>query len=83
MKADISPPTRTLFTLKAFAERHSTFLTLSALTNQVFMANERVTKNGTTPGNGMNEHGAIVRINNRVLIDEDRYFAWVDSLQKR
>ena len=75
-------PSRRLFTLKAFAQRHSSFLTLPALTNQVFKANARHSSRGMIPGNGMNEHGAIVRINGRVLIDEDRYFAWVDSLQK-
>jgi hypothetical protein len=31
----------------------------------------------------LEEAGAIVRINGRVLIDEDRYFAWIDSQQAR
>lgn len=75
-------PPRRLFTLKSFASRHDSFLTLASLTNQVFKANPRHSSRGVIAGNGMNEAGAIVRINGRVLIDEDRYFAWVDSLQK-
>ena len=73
---------RRLFTLKAFAERHSSFLTLAAITNQVFKASSRYSSLGEIPGNGMNANAAIVRLGGRVLIDEDCYFAWVDSLQK-
>lgn len=75
-------PPRRLFTLAKFAERHASFLTLPSLTNQVFKANTRHSSRGVIAGNGMNEAGAIVRVNGRVLIDEDRYFAWVDALQK-
>jgi len=75
-------PPRRFFTLSKFSERHSSFLTLPAVTNQVFKANPRHSSKGEIPGNGMNDFGVIVRINGRVLIDEDRYFAWVDSLQK-
>jgi hypothetical protein len=31
----------------------------------------------------MEEAGAIVRLAGRVLIDEDAYFRWVDSLQEQ
>ena len=78
---EVATPPRRLFTLKTFAERHRSFLTLAAITNQVFKAAPRHSSLGEIPGNGMNDYGVIVRINGRVLIDEDRYFAWVDSLQ--
>ena len=81
-ESTLQTPSRRIFTLKAFAERHSTFLTLAALTNQVFKAAPRHSSLGAITGNGMNDHGAIVRLGGRVLIDEDCYFAWVDSLQK-
>lgn len=74
-------PPRRLFTLKAFAERHSSFLTLAALTNQVFKAKSRLSTKGEIAGNGMEEAGAIVRVAGRVLIDEDGYFRWIDSQQ--
>lgn len=76
------PPPRRLFTLPAFAERHSSFLTLPAITNQVFKAKSRKSTKGDIKGNGLEEAGAIVRLAGRVLIDEDRYFAWIDSIQK-
>lgn len=76
------PPPRRIYTLKAFAERHSTFLTLPALTNQVFKAKTRQSTKGEIPGNGLEEAGAIVRLAGRVLIDEDRYFAWIDAQQE-
>ncbi len=75
------PPPRRLFTLPKFAERHSSFITLAAITNQVFKAKSRQSSKGEIPGNGLEEAGAVVRLNGRVLIDEDRYFAWVDAQQ--
>jgi hypothetical protein len=74
-------PPRRLFTLKAFAERHASFLTLPALTNQVWKAKGRHSSVGEIPGNGLEGAGAIVRLNGRVLIDEARYFEWVDAQQ--
>ncbi len=75
------PEPPSLFTLANFAKKHSTFLTLPGITNQVFKAKTRKSTKGDIPGNGMEEAGAIVRLAGRVLIDEARYFAWVDSLQ--
>lgn len=79
----VAKPPRRLFTLPNFAERHSGFITLAAITNQVFKAKSRRSTKGNIPGNGMEEAGAIVRLNGRVLIDEDAYFRWVDSQQAR
>ena len=76
---DTAPPRR-LFTLAAFAERHSGFLTLPSITNQVHKAKPRHSSKGIVPGNGLAP--AVVRIAGRVLIDEDAYFAWVDSQQQ-
>ena len=71
-----------LFTLPKFAEKHSSFTTLSALTNQVFKAYSRQSTKGKIAGNGMAEYGVIVRIGRRILIDEDAYFRWLDSKQE-
>ncbi|MHB8495382.1 MAG: hypothetical protein ACYC9Z_10115 [Casimicrobiaceae bacterium] len=75
------PPPRRLFTLPKFAERHGSFITLPALTNQVFKSRSRHSSRGHVPGNGMLDYGVIVRINRRVLIDEDAYFRWLDAQQ--
>ena len=74
-------PPRRLFTLTKFAERHSDFTTLSAITNQVFKAQPRHSTKGKIPGNGMLDYGVIVRSGRRVLIDEDAYFRWLDAQQ--
>lgn len=76
-------PPRHLFTLQKFAERHSDFTTLSAITNQVFKARPRHSTKGEIPGNGMLDFGVIVRSGRRVLIDEDAYFRWLEAQQNR
>ncbi len=76
------PPPRRIFTLPKFAERHASFLTLAAVTNQVFKAKTRKSTKGDIPGNGLEEAGAIVRLAGRVLIDEDAYFRWIDAQQE-
>ena len=75
-----SPP-RNLYTLKKFSERHHCFLTLSAITNQVFKAQSRHSSKGEISGNGMLDFAVIVRIGRTVLIDEDAYFRWLDAQQ--
>ena len=77
-----APLPRHLYTLKKFSERNSGFLTLSAITNQVFKAQPRHSSKGEIPGNGMLDFGAIVRIGRTVLIDEDAYFRWLDAQQE-
>lgn len=63
-------PKRTLHTVAEFAQRHS-FLTEGGLRFQIFNAKE----------NGLTESGAIVRLGRRVLINEEKYFAWIDFKQ--
>ena len=76
------PAPRQLYTLKKFAERHSDFATLSAITNQVFKAQPRHSSKGEIPGNGMLDFAVIMRIGRKVLIDEAAYFRWLDAQQK-
>ena len=80
IKADTPP--RRLFTLPKFAERHSSFLTLSALTNQKFKSEPRKSSRGEIPGNSLAEFGAFIAIGRRVLVDEDAYFRWLDAQQQ-
>lgn len=77
---DDTPPRR-LFTLPNFAKRHSSFLTLSALTNQKFKSESRKSSRGEIPGNGLAEFGAFFTVGRRVLVDEDAYFRWLDAQQ--
>jgi hypothetical protein len=73
---------RCLATLKRFSEKHSDFITLAGITNQVFKAQPRKNTKGEIPGNGMLDFGVIVRIGRKVLIDENAYFRWVAAQQK-
>lgn len=72
---------RPLYTLKNFSNKHSNFITLPGITNQVFKASPRQSSKGEISGNGMLEFGVIVRIGRKVLIDEAAYFRWLDWLQ--
>lgn len=59
-----------LFTVPQFCEKHS-FISQSGLRFQIFNADN----------NGLSSFGAIVRMGRKVLIDENRYFEWVESLR--
>lgn len=76
------PPPRVLLSVRDFAARHPAF-PAATLRELIFKAEERHTAKGKLPGNGLLEAGAILRVNRKVLIDEARFFAWVDSIQKR
>jgi len=68
--AATTSPNRVLLTVRQFAERHP-FLTESSLRFQIF----------NRASNRLELSGAIVRLGRKILIDEERYFAWVDSQQ--
>ena len=64
-------PPRTLLTVNQFTERHP-FATQGGLRFQIFNAKE----------NGLEKSGALVRLGRRVLIDEAKYFDWIENQQK-
>lgn len=74
-RQDAPPP---LFTVAQFAERNSAF-TSAAVRNLIFKADERQSSNGAIPGNGLIECGAILRVGRKVLINEERFFNWVEA----
>lgn len=59
--------TRNLLTVQKFSEKHPAF-TQGGLRWQIFHEHT----------NGLAEAGVILRVGRKVLIDEDRYFAWLD-----
>lgn len=73
---------RVIINVRQFSKRNPAF-TESALRNLIFKADERPGANCTIPGNGLIEAGAVVRIGRKVLIDEDRFFEWVEAQNKR
>ena len=55
-------------------------LTPAAIRAMVFRADDRRNSRGDElPGNGLGRTGAIVRIGRKVLIDLDRFAAWLES----
>ena len=63
-------PSRILLTVRQFCNRNP-FITEGGLRFQIF--------NRQT--NGLEKSGAIIRLGRKVLIDEPRYFDWIDSQQ--
>lgn len=63
-------------TIPQFCHDNPAF-TQAAMRALIFKAEPRVTHEGTKPGNGLIESGAIIRIGRRVLIDEAKFFQWV------
>lgn len=73
---------RAVFTVAQFADLHPAF-SQSALRNLIFKAEDREGAAGIIPGNGLAKAGAIVRIGRKILIDEARFFEWVESQNAR
>lgn len=70
---------RTLLTVRQFSDKHSAF-TQGSLRNLIFLAENRETSRGTIQGNGLKI--ALVRIGRKLLIDETKFFQWIDAQQK-
>ena len=69
---DTQASTRTLLTVNQFSKKHPAF-SVGGLRWQIF----------NSVSNGLDEAGSIVRLGKRVLIDEEKYFQWIDSQQER
>ena len=65
-------------TVEQFSNDNPCF-TPSSLRNLIFKADERLSSNGAIAGNGLLEVGAIIRIGRKVLINEDRFYQWIES----
>ncbi len=68
----------TLMTVRQFAAKHQAF-TQSSLRNLIFLAASRKSSKGTIQGNGLDV--ALVRIGRKLLIDEAKFFEWIDAQQ--
>jgi len=70
---------RTLLTVRQFSDKHPAF-TQGSLRNLIFLSDSRKTSRGTIQGNGLNI--ALVRIGRKLLIDEAKFFQWIDEQQE-
>lgn len=56
------------------------WLSESSLRHLIFKAQSRTNSKGeVTPGNGMIESGSIIRLGKKILIDLERFDAWVEQ----
>jgi hypothetical protein len=72
---ELNQSSTSLFTVRQFAARHPAFPE-SSLRWLIFQSKQRETSKGTIPGNGLDT--ALVRIGKKLLIDETRFFEWVE-----
>lgn len=76
--ADFSPPRR-LFSVRQFCERNPAF-PQPTIRQRIFEASPRFNAKGQTlPGNGLLECGAVLRCGRKVLIDEAKFYQWLDQ----
>jgi hypothetical protein len=59
-------------TVQQFTSKHAAF-TIGSIRFLIFNEHQ----------NGLSESGVIVRIGRRILIDEEKFFGWVQSHNKR
>ena len=65
-----------LSTVAQFSNAHPAF-TQPSLRNLIHRSATRHSTRGEIRGNGLVEAGAIVRLGRKLLLDEDKFFAWV------
>ncbi len=65
----------TLLTVKQFPVKHPAF-SEGSLRFQIFNAKPRKTSRGEIAGNGL--ESALVRLGRKVMIDEAKFFEWLD-----
>ena len=59
---------------------YSEAFTVSSLRHLIFEAKQRISSTGDLmAGNGLEEAGAILRIGRKLLVDLDRFDAWLDG----
>lgn len=78
MTAQATHPDRAVYTVRQFSAKHPAF-PIHGLRHLIFLSEERECSKGKLPGNGLKESGAILRAGRKVLIDEQRFFDWLDQ----
>ena len=65
-------------TVEQFSKDNPAF-TSSSIRNLIFKADERKSTNGVITGNGLIECGAVIRVGRKVLINETKFYAWIEA----
>jgi hypothetical protein len=72
---DLLPQVRALSTVRQFSEKYPAF-SQGSLRNLIHLSTERYSSKGKIPGNGLAI--ALVRIGRKLLIDEPKFFEWIE-----
>jgi len=70
---------RIVLTIRQFSEKHPAF-PQGGMRNLIFHAEDRKTSKGIIKGNGLEM--ALIRIGRKILIDEAKFFEWIDIQQE-
>lgn len=65
-------------TVKQFSANNPAFTEL-ALRNIIFKAQVRQSSYGIIKSNGLVESGALVRVGRKILINEPKFYAWIEA----
>lgn len=77
-------PRRRLATVRQTTQAYAGLFTEQGIRDLIFKAEDRFNFRGDRiKGNGLADHGAIVRLGRRVLIDLDGFESWLDSHKAR
>jgi len=77
---DLPPQVRALSTVRQFSEKYPAF-SQGSLRNLIHLSTERYSSKGKIPGNGLDI--ALVRIGRKLLIDESKFFEWIELQNKK
>ena len=72
--------TAPFYTVEQFSKRNPAF-SAAAMRNLIFKADDRESSRGKIQGNGLLAARAIIRCGRKVLIHEERFFAWLEGGQ--
>ena len=73
---DLPPQPRILSTVRQFSEKNPAF-SQGSIRNLIHFSTERYSSKGKIPDNGLDT--ALVRIGRKVLIEDAKFFEWIDS----
>jgi hypothetical protein len=75
---DLPSQIRTLSTVRQFSKKYPAF-SQGSLRNLIHLSTDRYSSMGKIPGNGLAI--ALIRIGRKLLIDEVRFFQWIEEQQ--
>jgi hypothetical protein len=80
MQENIPAHLPNLYPVRLFSEKYPAF-SQGSLRNLIHLSAERHSSKGKIPGNGLD--AALVRIGRKLLIDEVKFFRWIEQQNQK